>query len=144
VCKDYPNVHLTILGEGELENTLKKQAIDLDIVDHVSFLGFVDNPYPYYYYSDTYILSSRWEGFPNTLLEALACGTKVVATNCKSGPNEIIGNNEYGILAEVSNIESLSTSIIRSINGSNKSNNRGEHFEVSKIIKEYEKILLKL
>src|SRR5690606_18248854 len=136
-----PNVHLTILGDGELREDLQKTAKDLGVVNSITFEGFKDNPYPYYYYADMYILSSRWEGFPNTLLEALACGTKVVAINCKSGPREILGDNEYGELVEEGNSDALAVGIIKSISEQNKSGERANFFNIDNVIKEYEKIL---
>lgn len=108
----------------------------------INFLGFNENPYPYYYYSDTYVLSSRWEGFPNTLLEALACEAKVVATTCKSGPKEIIENDKYGILVEVNNAKSLANGIMKSLEGNNKSNDRASVFSIEKIVKKYEEVFL--
>ncbi|MED4375451.1 glycosyltransferase [Schinkia azotoformans] len=142
VIERFPNAHLTILGEGALKDELQDLAKGLGIRDHISFIGFKDNPYPYYYYADSYILSSRWEGFPNSLLEALACGAKVVATNCKSGPKEILEDNKYGTLVEEGNYESLANGIIQSFSEENKSGNRADSFHINNIIKEYEKVLL--
>lgn len=136
-----PNAHLTILGKGELENHLKQQVEKLKINENVTFAGFKENPYPYYYYADTYVLSSRWEGFPNTLLEALACGVKVVATDCQSGPREILEDNEYGILVRVGDFNSLSQGMISSYLEVNKTHNRADNFRIDKIIKDYEAIL---
>ena len=143
VVDKLPNARLTILGDGELREELQKQAYDLGIIEKISFAGFKNNPYPYYYYADTYILSSRWEGFPNSLLEALACGCKVVSTDCKSGPKEILENNEYGILVPTDDYISLGEGIMKSINGENKSKDRAKRFDVNNIIKQYEKILIK-
>ncbi|WP_181793862.1 glycosyltransferase [Garciella nitratireducens] len=143
VANNIPNVTLTILGDGELKEELQNQADKLGILDKISFTGFKDNPYPYYYYGDTYILSSRWEGFPNSLLEALACGCKVVSTDCKSGPREILEDNEYGILVPTDDYISLSEGIIKSINSENKSRDRAKMFDINKIIKEYEKVFIK-
>lgn len=142
VAKKIPNVHLTILGEGSLKNELQEHAEKLGIKEKISFIGFVDNPYPYYYFAETYVLSSRWEGFPNTLLEALACGTKVVATNCKSGPREILEENKYGILVKEGNVESLAKGIIQALSEENKTKDRADYFSINKIIKDYEEILL--
>lgn len=142
VLKKIPNAHLTILGEGILKNDLQKQAEILGIRENISFVGFKENPYPYYYYSDVYILSSRWEGFPNTLLEALACGTKVVATDCKSGPKEILAGGKYGVLVNEGDYKSLADGIIKAIIGENKTSDRANLFHIKKIIKEYEKIFL--
>jgi glycosyltransferase involved in cell wall biosynthesis len=142
VLKEFPNAYLTILGEGNLKEELRKQAKELKIGDNISFVGFKDNPYPYYYSADMYVLSSRWEGFPNTLLEALACKTKVIATKCKSGPKEILGENEFGYLVEVEDYESLAEGIINYIPENNKTGNRASFYDVNSILKEYEEILL--
>lgn len=141
VVEKVPNVHLTILGEGNLKSELLYQAEELGIKDKISLLGFNENPYPYYHYADIYVLSSRTEGFPNSLLEALACGTKVVATNCKSGPKEIIGENVFGTLVEEGDHKSLAKGIIEAISGSNKSKDRAVFFDINNIIKEYESVL---
>lgn len=142
VAKAIPTARLYILGDGELKSYLFKKSEELGVNDRISFLGFKKNPYPYYYYSDTYVLSSRWEGFPNTLLEALACDAKVVATKCKSGPKEIIKNDMFGNLVEVDNPVSLAEGIIKSINEENKSNGRAMDFSIKNIIKEYESLFL--
>lgn len=135
------NAHLTIVGQGELEQELKEQARNLGLSDNITFAGFKDNPYPYYYYADTYVLSSRWEGFPNSLLEALACHTKVVATDCKTGPREILKNNKYGILVKENDPKLLSEGMVLSSLGANKTHNRAIDFKIDNIIKEYESIL---
>jgi glycosyltransferase involved in cell wall biosynthesis len=77
-----PAAHLTIAGTGPDEAALRAQAQALGIEDRVTFRGFVQNPYPLMRAADLYVLSSRYEGFPNVALEALACGTPVVAAAC--------------------------------------------------------------
>lgn len=142
VNEKLPDTQLTILGDGELKKELQQQTENLGISDKVSFINFKENPYPYYYYSDMYVLSSRWEGFPNTLLEALACETKVVATNCKSGPREILGDNEYGVLVNEEDHFSLAEGIIKYLSEENRTKDRAYYFGVENTVKEYEKILL--
>lgn len=144
VSNRYPNIRLTILGDGEMKHQLIELVDKLDLNNQVVFESFKTNPYPYYHYSDMYILSSRYEGFPNTLLEALACKTKVIATNCKNGPREIIGENQYGYLVEVENPKNLADEIINYIGLDNKTSNRAEFFEISKVIKDYQKLIISL
>lgn len=140
VENNIPNVHLTILGDGELRRELEEKRNQLGLESKISFEGFKENPYPYYYYADVYVLSSRWEGFPNSLLEALACGCKVVATDCKSGPREILGENKYGLLVPVEDSMALAEGIIEAINSENKSKDRAKDFDIRNIIREYEKL----
>jgi glycosyltransferase involved in cell wall biosynthesis len=89
VLKALPNARLTILGEGPLEAQLKKQAVDLGVDHAVAFPGFQKNPWPYVKHADLFVLSSRFEGLPNALLEVLALGVPVVATDCPGGVREI-------------------------------------------------------
>jgi glycosyltransferase involved in cell wall biosynthesis len=82
---------LVILGEGEERGRLEAQAKALNLSSEVDLPGFCTNPFALMARAGCFVLSSRWEGFPNALVEAMACGAPVVATNCPSGPLEIMG-----------------------------------------------------
>jgi glycosyltransferase involved in cell wall biosynthesis len=84
------NFHVTILGDGEDKLSLLELVDTLNLKDKTSFKGNVDNPYEYMQKADLFILSSRFEGFPNVVLEALCCGTPVLSNNCLGGINEIV------------------------------------------------------
>lgn len=133
-------LHLYIVGEGPLKAELINLSISLNINNQVSFLGFIDNPYPYIKNADLFVLSSRWEGFPNALLEALACGKKVVATDCESGPKEILGEEQYGLLANVDDPFSLSEKIKNYLTIENKSGNRADFFKLEEVSKKYQEL----
>lgn len=101
------SARLVILGEGELrselENFIKKNKLD----DAVDLPGFVDNPYAFMRCSSMFVLSSQFEGLPSVLIEAMACGTPVVSTDCPSGPDEILENGKWGRMVPVGNVQSL-------------------------------------
>lgn len=88
-------IKLYVLGDGRDREKLAKQKEDLGLVN-VEFLGVQKNPYPYLHQADLFVLSSRYEGFPNVLLEAGACGTYALANDCPGGINEIIQPNING------------------------------------------------
>jgi len=92
---------LVILGEGPKRGDLEALARELGIADRVDLPGFLANPYPVLARADLFVLSSAWEGSPNVLTEALALGTPVVATDCPSGPRELLGDGHYGPLVPV-------------------------------------------
>ncbi|SEO25326.1 Glycosyltransferase involved in cell wall bisynthesis [Amphibacillus marinus] len=141
ISKNIQNVHLTILGEGELYSELSKLVEYFNLRDKVDFVGFQANPYPYYYNAYCYILSSRWEGFPNTLLEALACETMVISSNCKTGPKEILEDGYYGYLVDVNTKGNIKEAFIDSLGVKvDFKKNREKDFDIKKIIKEYEDI----
>lgn len=91
---------IAVLGEGTERETLLEQRDRRDLQDQVCFPGRVDNPGPWLRRADLFVLSSRYEGFPNALCEAMAHGCPVVATDCPSGPREIIRENVDGILVD--------------------------------------------
>lgn len=102
------DARLLIIGDGELRECIEKLISDLNLRDKVMLLGFQKNPFKYISRSDLFVLSSFYEGFPNTLVEAMACNCPVVATDCPSGPAEILCGNigtgytitKFGILTE--------------------------------------------
>jgi len=135
------NCQLIILGQGSEESDLKKYSRSLNIMDDVNFLGFVENPYSYMQRADTFVLSSRWEGFGNVIVEALACGIQIVSTNCNSGPSEILDNGKYGFLAEVDEVEKFSDLMITSLDSKIEKKlliNRAKTFSIDKIGRKYE------
>lgn len=86
---DDARMHLTLLGEGPLRGELEARAAALGLAPRVRFAGFDPNPWPAYARADAFVLSSRYEGFPNAVLEALACGTPVIAVPAPGGLDEI-------------------------------------------------------
>lgn len=102
---------LIVLGEGGLRADLEALSRRLGVDDRVDFAGFVANPYPFYRAADVFVLSSRWEGLPTVLLEALFLGTPIVATDCPSGPAEILEGGRWGRLVAPSDPESLARAV---------------------------------
>ena len=107
---------LLILGEGGGRKDIEALAMELKIGDDVYLPGFKSNPYSYLARCSLFVLSSRWEGSPNALSEALAFGRPVVSTDCPSGPNEILKDGEYGKLVPIGDIDSMANAIIQSLN----------------------------
>jgi glycosyltransferase involved in cell wall biosynthesis len=105
------NARLVILGEGEERQSLEGLVRQLGIADAVSLPGFVSNPFPAMAKSKVFVLSSAFEGLPGVLIQALACGTKVVATDCESGPREILDGGRFGRLVPVGNVDALADAI---------------------------------
>jgi glycosyltransferase involved in cell wall biosynthesis len=97
------NAHLTILGEGPEADNLKRIASTLNIESRVDFPGFVNNPWAYMAGADAFLISSRWEGMPNVALEALACGTPVIASSEAGGINDLAKNISMNNLMIVKN-----------------------------------------
>ena len=106
---------LAILGAGPLDAVLAKLARDLGIAPRVRFLGFQDNPYAWMRAADLFVLSSAWEGLPTVLIEAMACGTPVVSTDCPSGPHEILEGGKWGKLVPVGDHVALAEAIQASL-----------------------------
>lgn len=98
---------LMILGEGRQAEKLKNLAAELGIQDDFDLPGFVDNPYAFLAKASLFVLSSLWEGCPNVLIEALAVGTPAVATDCPSGPREILAGGHYGRIVPPGDAEAL-------------------------------------
>lgn len=103
---------LVILGEGEERGPLKDLARAEGVEDDVDLPGFVEDPAPYLGRAGVFVLSSAWEGFGNVIVEALAVGTPVVATDCESGPREILADGRHGRLVEVGNAEAMADAIV--------------------------------
>lgn len=98
---------LVIAGDGPDREMLENLCIEKNLNDKVIFLGMIDNPFPLMKNSQAFILSSKVEGFGLVLVEALYCGTKVISSDCPTGPSQILLNGEAGELFEVSNVDQL-------------------------------------
>lgn len=136
---------LLILGEGACRNELEALVKTLGLDDYVSMPGFANNPFQYMRRAQLFVLSSAWEGLPGVLLQAMACGTRVVSTNCKSGPSEILEHGKWGDLVPVGDVEALAGSIVRNLDAPKLINfdDRLEEFSPSKILDAYEDELFK-
>ncbi len=106
---------LVILGSGPDEMELKQYAIDLGLIDNIIWKTFVDNPFPVIEASLIVCLTSRFEGFPRTLIEALSLGTPVVSVDCESGPSEILRHEQNGLLVQNNNPQAFANAMNRLI-----------------------------
>lgn len=156
------DANLYIIGDGVLKEQLAKQIEELNLSNRVFLLGKQKNPYKYLSQADSFVFASNREGFPNVLVEALACQLVIISTDCKSGPREILAPNtditfevynrvelaEFGVLTPVNredrmieamNLIKNSTKLLD--NYKNKSIQRAMEFDKDKIINEFIEIL---
>ena len=103
---------LLILGEGPERHRLEAQIAKLGLASRVRLVGHVDNSLKYFARADLFVLSSHVEGLPNVLVEALMCGTSCVATDCPTGPREVLADGEYGTLVPMRNSAALAEGMI--------------------------------
>lgn len=144
-----PGTMLTILGEGPLEAQLKQQAVSLGVADAVAFAGFQPNPWPYLKHADLFVLASRYEGLPNSILEALALGVSVVATDCPGGTREIQKSAGQIVLVPPESPEALAEAMIAVLNGrghkklstAEESGESLRRFDIQTIVEEYSRLL---
>jgi glycosyltransferase involved in cell wall biosynthesis len=143
LVRQQKNARLVILGEGELRSELEAQIHSLGIGEDVLLPGFVQNPYAYMANSTAFVLSSRWEGLPTVLIEAMACGCSVVATDCPSGPQEILAGGKYGRLVPIKNASALAGAMIQVLDqplDRSISIDRGMYFSTERAVSEYLKL----
>ncbi len=144
VKDDKLDIHLYLLGKGELEEKYKQIIDENDIERNVSFLGYKINPYKYVKNSDLFVCSSYHEGYSTAVTESLIVGTPIITTNC-SGMEEMLGsNNEYGIIVNNTD-EDLYDGLRNILNNKDKIKKlkekaiyRGKFFDKNKTVKEVE------
>lgn len=107
----HPDIRAVVHGEGPLRPVLEAYRKVLALDEAVDFAGFTGNPYAAMRAADAFVLTSRWEGLPTVVIEALAAGANVVSTDCPSGPDEILGGGAYGRLAPVGDPATLAEAV---------------------------------
>lgn len=115
IVNDRRFARLVILGDGPLRGELQALIDRLGLTDRAELLGFQSNPMKYFRRSRLFILSSRVEGLPNVLVEAMACGCPVVSTNCPTGPREVLKDGEFGELVPVGSPLAMAEAILRAL-----------------------------
>jgi glycosyltransferase involved in cell wall biosynthesis len=139
---------LVIVGAGatsEYAVALKRLATELGVGHDVELLGFVQNPFAYMSRAAVFALSSRYEGLGNVLIEALACGTPVVSTDCPSGPREILQDGQFGPLVPVGDDGALARAIEAVLDDpppSERLQARAARFSVERAVEDYLELLL--
>lgn len=130
---------LLILGEGEERGMLEQKIAQYELGEDVALPGFVSNPYAWMASADLFVMSSRWEGLPTVLIEAMACGAPIVSTDCPSGPAEILENGKWGRLVAVGDGAALAEAMDASILDADRHPGlaRAQDFSVKKSVLKY-------
>lgn len=154
---------LVVIGKGRLREKLENMVLNLGLEDKVKFLGYQENPFKYISRSDCFVFPSDFEGFPNVLIEALACGIAVISTDCLSGPRELLAPEtdfmmqnteslefaEFGVLVPVGNKDILTAAMLKvrdddslRISLSSKAETRAADFDSKIVVEDLRKIML--
>ena len=147
LVKKQKDARLIILGEGSEREKLEAIVEDLNLKEDVLLPGFVKNPYAYMKRASCFVLSSKYEGLPTVLIEAMACGCPVVATNCPSGPDEILEHGTYGALVPVGDSKALAKAMIETLENSPKTEllmQRSHEYSTEKVVATYLSLLDRL
>jgi len=139
-------LRLVVLGEGGQRLTLENLARELGIAGRVDFPGWIANPFALMSRARLFVLSSRYEGLGNVLVEALACGCPVVSTDCPHGPREILENGKWGALVPVGDDAALAAAMETALSQNPDRaalKRRAQFFSVKRAVAEYEKVLFR-
>jgi glycosyltransferase involved in cell wall biosynthesis len=139
------HARLLILGEGELRGELERLASDLGVAEDVGMPGFYANPYALMSRASVFVQSSQWEGLPSVLVEAMACGTPVVATDCPGGTREILEDGHLGTLVPVNDDHALAEAILRTLDQpvqANEMARKVEEFTLERAVDTYLELAL--
>ncbi len=135
---------LLILGEGEQRAALEALIAELGIGADVALPGFDSKPYAAMGHCSVFVLSSRYEGLPNALIEALACGAPVVSTACPSGPRDVLNEGEFGRLVPVGDDDAMAKAIVEVLDdppSKARQRSRGAAYSVENSVKAYLPVL---
>lgn len=116
ILEKYKDLKLYLLGDGPDRKTIENEIMKRGFENKIILLGMKKNPYPWIKNSEILVHSSKSEGLPTVLIEALILGKMVVSTNCPTGPKEILGNNKYGSLVNIGDFEKMSEEISELLN----------------------------
>jgi glycosyltransferase involved in cell wall biosynthesis len=140
---------LVILGRGTLEAQTRALAAELGVGDKVIFPGFVANPWAWMARAKLFVLSSRWEGFPSVVAEALACGTPALVTACDFGPAEVVEDGRSGWVTQVDDARAFTAAMDSLIGDEAKraefSRNgliRAEEFDIDRMVDRYTSLFM--
>ena len=138
------SARLLILGEGSERSTLETLVGELGLEEDVSLPGFVANPYAYMSQASLFVLSSRWEGLPGVLIEAMYCSVPLIATDCPGGSREILRDGQYGQLVSVGDATALAEAIEMALAGEipRPSQESWQPFELEIVLDQYLDVLL--
>lgn len=145
---DHEDWWLLLLGDGEERAELLCQGEQLGITDRLKLLGCQRHPAGILRRGELFVLPSRFEGFPNALLEAMACGLPVIAADCPSGPSDIIRSGSDGVLVPVENVDALTEAMVRLMDDAEECERMGraalkvqERFSINRSIEQWEQVL---
>lgn len=161
IQKRFPS-RLIIIGAGRDEGKLRRLISDLNAEDYISLPGFMENPYSFMARSDLFVFPSLWEGMPNAVIEALMCGLPIIASDCDSGPREILAPKtpynkriksgyelgEFGVLVAVNDEDSFVEAVVKMFNDKKMQDTyrertmvRASDFDIDKHFGPYEEVL---
>jgi len=149
--KEFPNIELVLVGDGSLKETIRKKVEKMGMSREIKFLDWVQKPETLYQKSDIFILSSKREGLPFVLIEAMSYGLPVISTNSPFGPSEILKEGKDGILVPIGDYGSMKEAIIKLVTNkkmyeslSRKSIKRAKFFSKENMLKNYRKVFYSL
>lgn len=136
---------LVLLGDGD-GRTQIEELIEQSRIEYSFLPGYVENPMPFIKNAAAYVLSSRFEGLPNAMIQAMACGTEIISTDCPTGPRELLEGGKWGRLVDVDDVDAManelaSVAVGANINGSPARNvsDALARFDFENMIAEYKK-----
>lgn len=142
-------VRVAIFGEGPEKELLLKRIRRRGLQESVRLMGWVENPFKYLAKADLFVLSSDWEGLPNTLIEAMACGVPVISTDCESGPLEILEGGACGVIVGRGRREEMALAIRSLLTDKERAEAlrrralvRALDFDISRQVPRYEQLIL--